>query len=60
MHTEVQLARLRAADLRAQAAAHRLAAEAKPHVELRTRLGWTLVELGLRLAATPRPTPVPA
>lgn len=46
----------RAAELRAQAAAHHLATEAKPPHEFRTRLGWTLVELGLRLAATPNGT----
>ncbi|MFE1315262.1 MULTISPECIES: hypothetical protein [unclassified Streptomyces] len=60
MHIETQLAQHRAADLRAQAAAHRLATEAKPPVELRTRVGWTLVEVGLRLAATPKPTPAVA
>lgn len=55
MHPETHLAlhHTRTAELQAQAAAHRLAAEAKPPLELRTRLGWTLVELGLRLAATP-------
>jgi len=56
MHPETHLAlhHARTADLRAQAEAHRLAAEARPpRQELRTRLGWTLVELGLRLAATP-------
>ncbi|MFC8344369.1 hypothetical protein [Streptomyces sp. NPDC057280] len=57
MHPETHLAlhQARAADLRAQAEAHRLATEAKPPRELRTRLGWTLIELGLRLAASPRP-----
>ncbi|OPG05834.1 hypothetical protein B1R27_19845 [Streptomyces sp. GKU 895] len=57
MHPETHLAlhQARAADLRAQAEAHRLATEAKPPRELRTRLGWTLIELGLRLAANPRP-----
>ncbi|WP_105974333.1 hypothetical protein [Streptomyces geranii] len=45
---------LRAADLRAEADAHRLAATAKPPArDLRTRVGWTLVELGLRLASAP-------
>ena len=58
MHPETHLAlhHARAAELQAQAAAHRLAAEAKPPRELRTRLGWTLVELGLRLAAAPNST----
>ncbi|MEV0484915.1 hypothetical protein AB0I69_30435 [Streptomyces sp. NPDC050508] len=58
MHPETHLAlhHTRAAELHAQADAHRLALTAKPPRELRTRLGWTLVELGLRLAATaPKP-----
>ncbi|MFD8308118.1 hypothetical protein ACFV29_38175 [Streptomyces sp. NPDC059690] len=46
--------RTRAAELHAEAAAHRLAAEAVRSRDLRARLGWTLVEVGLRLA-TPRP-----
>ncbi|MDV9170388.1 hypothetical protein R6V09_09585 [Streptomyces sp. W16] len=55
MHPETYLAlhHARTAELQAQAEAHRLAAEAKPSHELRTRLGWTLVEVGLRLAAAP-------
>ncbi|MFF5491996.1 hypothetical protein [Streptomyces aquilus] len=52
--THLALHQIRAADLRAQAEAHRLAGEAKPPRALRARVGWTLVELGLRLAATPR------
>ncbi|ARP70455.1 hypothetical protein LK07_12430 [Streptomyces pluripotens] len=60
MHTESQLARLHTADLLAQADAHRIAAAAKPPVELRTRVGWTLVELGLRLASAPGPVPATA
>lgn len=52
--THLALHHLRAADLRAQADAHRLAAEARRPSELRTRLGWTLVEVGLRLASAPR------
>ncbi|MFF4039215.1 hypothetical protein [Streptomyces sp. NPDC001816] len=55
MQTNAQLAQFHATDLRAQAAAHRLATETKPQVELLTRVGWTLVELGLRLAAVPKP-----
>lgn len=53
MHPETHLAlhQFRAADLRAEADAHRLAARARPPHALRTRLGWTLVEVGLRLAA---------
>ncbi|MEU0943719.1 hypothetical protein ABZ379_13115 [Streptomyces canus] len=56
MHPETHLAQhhLRAADLRAEADAHRLAVQAKQPYALRTRLGWTLVEVGLRLAS-PRP-----
>jgi len=55
MHPETHLAlhHARTADLQAQAEAHRLAAQAKRPHELRTRLGWTLVEVGLRLAAAP-------
>ncbi|MEU3413946.1 hypothetical protein ABZ760_22215 [Streptomyces sp. NPDC006658] len=50
----------RAAELRAEADAYRLAAAARHprHLrrprDLRTRLGWALVEVGLRLAATPK------
>ncbi|MFF7645951.1 hypothetical protein [Streptomyces canus] len=56
MHPETHLAQhtFRAADLRAEADAHRLAAQAKRPYAIRTRLGWTLVEVGLRLAS-PRP-----
>ncbi|MGI5375794.1 hypothetical protein ACQEV2_16380 [Streptomyces sp. CA-251387] len=56
MHPETHLAlhHARAAELRAQAAAHRLAAGARQPYDIRARLGWTLVEVGLRLA-TPRP-----
>ncbi|CAM5646955.1 MULTISPECIES: hypothetical protein [Streptomyces] len=56
-HPETHLAlhHARAADLHAQAEAHRLVVRAgQPH-DIRSRLGWTLVELGLRLA-TPRRT----
>ena len=56
--TQLALAQQHAADLRAQADAHRLATEAKPPVELRARVGWTLVEVGLRLAAAPKPVVV--
>ncbi|MFH9978151.1 hypothetical protein ACH4ND_02630 [Streptomyces sp. NPDC017179] len=60
MHPEIHLAlhRTRAAEL--QAEAHRPAAPADAPGTLRTRLGWTLVELGLRLAAGPRPAAAPA
>lgn len=56
MHTEPYLAphTLRAADLRAEADAHRLAAAARRPREFRVRLGWTLVEVGLRLTTPPR------
>ncbi|MGW4871130.1 hypothetical protein [Streptomyces chartreusis] len=56
-HPETHLAlhHARAADLHAQAEAHRLATAARPNRDLRSRVGWTLVELGLRLA-TPRST----
>lgn len=53
--THLALHHTRAAELRAEADAHRLAAAAKQPGELRTRLGWTLVEVGLRLAAAPKP-----
>ncbi|MEU9990248.1 hypothetical protein AB0E10_26295 [Streptomyces sp. NPDC048045] len=56
MHTEIRLlARLHAADLRAQADAHRLAVAVKPAGELRSRVGWALVGVGLRLAGAPEP-----
>ncbi|MGQ4430601.1 MULTISPECIES: hypothetical protein [unclassified Streptomyces] len=57
MYAHSQLAQQHIADLRAQADAHRLAAQARPpRRELRTRLGWTLVEIGLRLASAPAGT----
>ncbi|MFJ4646050.1 hypothetical protein ACIP6Q_21230 [Streptomyces bobili] len=62
MHPQTHLAlhHVRAVELRAEADAYRLAAAARvPRRsqdlrDLRTRLGWTLVEVGLRLAAPPR------
>jgi hypothetical protein len=55
MHPDIHLAlhHARAAELRAEA-------EPRParRPELRTRLGWVLIELGLKLAS--RPGPVPA
>ncbi|MET9357450.1 hypothetical protein ABZY14_31470 [Streptomyces sp. NPDC006617] len=56
MHPETHLAlhHARAAELRAEADAYRLAAAARHRRDLRTRLGWALVEVGLRLAATPK------
>lgn len=55
-HPETRLAlhHARAADLRTQAEAHRLATESRQPYDIRSRLGWTLVEVGLRLA-TPKP-----
>lgn len=56
MHPETHLAlhHARAAELRAEADAHRLAAAARHPRDFRTRLGWALVEVGLRLAAAPK------
>ena len=58
MHPETHLAlhHSRAAELQALAEAHRLATAAHVREDIRTRLGWTLVEMGLRLA-TPKPAP---
>ncbi|MET8408184.1 hypothetical protein ABZV34_08780 [Streptomyces sp. NPDC005195] len=53
--THLALHHARTAELQAEADAHRLAATARVPGELRTRLGWTLVEVGLRLASAPRP-----
>jgi len=60
MHIETKLAlhHVRATGLRAEAEAHRLAHRANPPRALRTRLGWTLVEVGLRLATPKGPRPV--
>ncbi|MFF7328501.1 hypothetical protein ACIQU5_06405 [Streptomyces sp. NPDC090306] len=52
--TLLALQRLHSADLRRRADTHRTAREHRRPRELRTRLGWRLVEVGLRLAATPR------
>jgi hypothetical protein len=56
MHPESHLVlhHARAAELRAEADAYRLAAAARHPRDLRTRLGWALVEVGLRLAAAPK------
>ncbi|MFD7434125.1 hypothetical protein [Streptomyces sp. NPDC059861] len=53
--THLALHHARSADLRARADAHRLAATVGRRGDLRTRLGWTLVEVGLRLVSPPRP-----
>ncbi|GAA1043468.1 MULTISPECIES: hypothetical protein [Streptomyces] len=55
MDINAQLARQHRADLRARATAHHLATAVRPATELRTRVGWTLVDLGLRLVSAPRP-----
>lgn len=52
--THLALHHFRAEALRAEADTYRLAAQARQPHPIRTRLGWTLVELGLRLAAAPR------
>lgn len=50
------LARLRGAELRAEAAEFRLARAPRPaRPGARTRLGWSLVELGLRVLPAPTP-----
>ncbi|MEV0688653.1 hypothetical protein [Streptomyces sp. NPDC050388] len=56
MHSETHLAlhHIRDTELRAQAEAYRLAAPVGHSRALRARLGWTLVEFGLRLADAPR------
>ncbi|MFI8889485.1 MULTISPECIES: hypothetical protein [Streptomyces] len=55
MHPDIHLAlhHARAAELRAETEPR-----STPRPDIRTRLGWTLVEVGLKLAA--RPGPVPA
>ncbi|WP_030666926.1 hypothetical protein [Streptomyces cellulosae] len=59
LRAEAEAYRLGAqARARTQAHGHRLADHAEPTPGLRTRLGWTLVEVGLRLA-TPKPALVP-
>ncbi|WP_073946157.1 hypothetical protein [Streptomyces kebangsaanensis] len=57
--THLVLHHTHAAELRTRATAHRLATAATPPRDLRVRLGWTLVEVGLRLA-TAAPKPVAA
>jgi hypothetical protein len=58
MHTHPELLLRHAHDhtahLRSEAARHRLATATRTSTELRVRVGWTLVEVGLRLASTPR------
>ncbi|MGX1882778.1 hypothetical protein [Streptomyces sp. NPDC055287] len=61
MHPDIHLRlhRLRAAELHREAAGHaRLPRPApRPPHALRTRVGWTMVELGLRLAQQPPARP---
>ncbi|MFD7432804.1 hypothetical protein ACFV6Z_37910 [Streptomyces sp. NPDC059818] len=66
--THLQLHDLRSAELRRHADEFRLAhprtATRAPRTGIRTRLGWTMVELGLRVlpdrSAVPSGTPRPA
>lgn len=62
--THLQLHRIRSAELRLQADHFRLDHQRTPRKDLRARLGWTMVELGLRLipdrSAVPSRTPRPA
>ncbi|MFF2845490.1 hypothetical protein ACFVT5_04050 [Streptomyces sp. NPDC058001] len=53
MHSDIHLRlhELRATELTAEAAAY---IQERRRPRLRTRLGWTLVEVGLRLATAPR------
>ncbi|MGW2052264.1 hypothetical protein ACWCPF_45265 [Streptomyces sp. NPDC001858] len=61
MHPETHLAlhHVHAAELRAEADAYRLAAAARHPRDLRTRLGWALVEVGLWLAAPKAAAAIP-
>ncbi|AXE86264.1 hypothetical protein [Streptomyces sp. Go-475] len=54
MHPDIHLTlhHARAAELRAEAGPRPARRPA-----LRTRLGWTLIEVGLKLATRPRPLP---
>ncbi|MGQ4487338.1 hypothetical protein LRE75_23420 [Streptomyces sp. 372A] len=54
-HTHLALHHVRTAELHAEADQHRLAAAARAPRALRTRLGWTLIEVGLRLTSSPYP-----
>ncbi|MER5430801.1 hypothetical protein [Streptomyces sp. NPDC002588] len=59
--THLALHHARTAELQALADARRLAvAAAGDRRDIRTRLGWTLVEVGLRLATTKRAVLVPS
>ncbi|WP_393058396.1 hypothetical protein [Streptomyces sp. LN549] len=52
--THLELHRIRSTELRGQAHDFRLARRRAPRKDLRTRLGWTMVEVGLRVL--PQPT----
>ncbi|MER7049428.1 hypothetical protein [Streptomyces jumonjinensis] len=52
--TQLALYHARAVELRTEADAYRLATAARYPRDFRTRLGWTLVKVGLRLAAPPK------
>lgn len=56
-HTTLQLHALRSAELRAEAAAYatyrQVVGDRQPARQFRPRLGWALVELGLRLVNNP-------
>ena len=54
LETQVALQHARAAELRADADAYRLAAVARHHRGLRARLGWALLAVSLRLTAAPK------
>ncbi|MFH9089776.1 hypothetical protein [Streptomyces sp. NPDC017673] len=56
MRPDIQhaLYHFRAAELRAEADMYRLAAAARRPRDLRHRLGWALVDVGLRLADVPK------
>lgn len=54
-HMHLFLHHTRAGELRAEADTHhRPRTTGRPSRGLRTRVGWTLVEVGLKLAAPPR------
>ncbi|MEU6195012.1 hypothetical protein [Streptomyces sp. NPDC047061] len=57
MYTQAQLAQHHMTELHNQASNYRLAKKTRPERELRERIGWTLVEVGLRLAS-PAPAPL--
>lgn len=56
MRPDIQhaLSHVRAAELRAEADMYRLALAAQRPRDLRNRLGWALVDVGLRLADVPK------